>query len=105
MTDTTAPGAGPAKRAQHAAASLSPWLSEPRPVRGPPHPADGQNSRLILSGPRGALQSRVPFQRRLTTVSCLMARGMWKDRLHTTLSIFSKTLGFMALVVICQKGV
>jgi hypothetical protein len=27
----------------------------PRPVRGPPHPADGQNSRLILSGPRGAL--------------------------------------------------
>ena len=30
-------------------------LPEPRPVRGPPRPADGQTSGLILSGLRGAL--------------------------------------------------
>ena len=43
------------RRLQHAAASLRTRLSEPRPVRGPPRPADGQNSGLILSGSRGAL--------------------------------------------------
>jgi hypothetical protein len=30
--------------------------SEPRPVRGQPRPADGQNSSLNLSGAGGALQ-------------------------------------------------
>jgi hypothetical protein len=43
--------------AYNAAAPLRTRLPEPRPVRGPPRPADGQTSGLILSGPRGgALQ-------------------------------------------------
>jgi hypothetical protein len=32
-------------------------LPEPHPVRGPPRPADGQTSGLILSGPRGSSTS------------------------------------------------
>ena len=36
-------------------------LSEPGTVRGPTRPANGQNRRLILSAPRGALHQGVKF--------------------------------------------
>ena len=49
------------RRLQHAAAPLRARLPEPRPVRGPPRPADGQTSGLILSGLRGALHPRLPL--------------------------------------------
>ena len=47
-------------------AALRARLPEHRPVRGPPHPADGQNGGLILSGLRGALRSGVNVASRLT---------------------------------------
>ena len=42
---------------QYAPTPFRARLSQPGPVRGRPRPADGQNCRLILSGPRGALQT------------------------------------------------
>ena len=51
---------------QHDEVALSAGLSQPRAVRGSTRPAGGQNSRLNLSTPRGALHSGVPFPCRLT---------------------------------------
>src|SRR5262249_48752451 len=41
---------------QHTQTTLSARLLEPRAIRGPLRSANGQNCRLILSSPRGALQ-------------------------------------------------
>ena len=45
--------------------AFSPGLPQPRAVRGSTRPADGQYRGLILSTPKGALQMRVRFGRRL----------------------------------------
>src|SRR5262245_26789922 len=42
---------------QHTQTTLSARLLEPRAIRGPPRSANGQNCRLILSSPWGALQT------------------------------------------------
>ena len=44
------------RRLQQQTTSLSTWLSQPRAVRAPTRPADGQNSGLKLSTLGGALQ-------------------------------------------------
>src|SRR5262249_5648051 len=44
---------------QHTQTTLSARLLEPRAIRGPLRSANGQNCRLILSSPRGALQNEV----------------------------------------------
>src|SRR5262249_50648143 len=43
---------------QHTQTTLSARLLEPRAIRGPLRSANGQNCRLILSSPRGALHTR-----------------------------------------------
>src|SRR5262249_49418446 len=60
---------------QHTQTTLSARLLEPRAIRGPPGPAEGQNRRVILSSSRGALQIGVQYA---TPVERKTASILWQ---------------------------
>src|SRR5262249_61772036 len=69
---------------QHTQTTLSARLLEPRAIRGPLRSANGQNCRLILSSPRGALHYSVTSLAR--AISATVKPDMSSSRTHVRLT-------------------
>src|SRR5215510_14552349 len=91
---------------QHTQTTLSARLLEPRAIRGPLRSANGQNCRLILSSPRGALQLRTGLCGRPWRMKRMLSwevAGTEVDRRHGVLNPRMSWTGGTSSILDCAN--